>query len=50
MSKPRIYGMQTKYVPNAKFDMHWHKKVYKHCREKVNMLAKVQKKEDQDGK
>lgn len=39
MSKPRMYGMNTGYVPNVKADMRHHKKVYQHDREKggINM-------------
>ena len=35
MSKPRMYGNQTGYVPNAKADMRHHKKVYQRGREKA---------------
>lgn len=34
MSKARIYGKQTKYIPNAKADMRHRKKVYQRGREK----------------
>lgn len=35
MSKPKMYGMKTGYVPNAKSDMRHHKKVYQRQREKA---------------
>ena len=35
MSKPKMYGMKTGYVPNAKADMRHHKTVYQRQREKV---------------
>ena len=35
MSKPKLYGHKTSYVPNAKADMRHHKKVYQHGREKM---------------
>ena len=31
MSKPKLYGQKTGYVPNAKADMRHHKKVYPSC-------------------
>lgn len=34
MSKPKMYGMKTGYIPNAKADMRHHKKVYQRGREK----------------
>lgn len=34
MSKPKMYGQKTSYVPNAKADMRHQKKVYQHGREK----------------
>lgn len=35
MGKPKMYGMKTGYVPNAKADMRHHKKVYQRQREKA---------------
>ena len=35
MSKPKMYGMQSSYVPNAKADMRHNKKVYQRNREKT---------------
>ena len=35
MSKPKMYGMKTGYIPNAKADMRHHKKVYQRGREKA---------------
>lgn len=36
MSKPKMFGMNTSYVPNAKADMRHHKKVYQRQREKTS--------------
>lgn len=36
MSKPKMFGAKTGYVPNAKADMRHHKKVYQRQREKVS--------------
>ena len=36
MSKPKLYGMKTGYVPNAKADVRHHKTVYQRQREKVS--------------
>ena len=35
MGKPKMYGMKTGYVPNAKADMRHHKTVYQRQREKT---------------
>lgn len=35
MSKPKMFGMKTGYVPNAKADMRHHKKIYQRQREKA---------------
>ena len=35
MSKPKMFGAKTGYVPNAKADMRHHKKVYQRQREKA---------------
>lgn len=35
MSKPKMYGLKSGYVPNAKADMRHHKKVYQRGREKT---------------
>ena len=34
MSKPKKYGLKTGYIPNAKADMRYCKKVYQRGREK----------------
>ena len=34
MSKPKMLGMKSAYIPNAKADMRHHKKVYQRGREK----------------
>ena len=36
MSKPKMYGMKTGYVPNAKADMRHRKKVYQRGRENLH--------------
>ena len=36
MSKPRIYGAQRPYIPNAKADMRRRKKGYQRAREPEN--------------
>ena len=52
MSKPKIYGMKTGYVPNAKADMRHHKTVFQRQREKVSrdndelIIAKMQAKKE----
>ena len=43
MSKPKMYGKNTSYVPNAKADMRHHKKVYQRGREKAFLNARGQK-------
>jgi hypothetical protein len=35
MSKPKMFGTKTGYVPNAKADMRHNKKVYQRQREKA---------------
>lgn len=56
MSKPKLYGMKTAYVPNAKADMRHHKTVYQRQREKVSrdndetvMAERLMKKEKVHG-
>lgn len=44
MSKPKMYGQKTSYIPNAKADMRRHKKVYQRGREKARM-SQPEKKE-----
>lgn len=43
MSKPKMYGMKTGYVPNAKADMRYRKKVYQRGREKPMTIREDQK-------
>ena len=43
MSKPKMYGMKTGYIPNAKADMRHHKKVYQRGREKPTIIREDQK-------
>ena len=43
MSKPKMYGMNTSYVPNAKADMRYRKKVYQRGREKPTIIREDQK-------
>ena len=33
MSKPRLYGMKSSYIPNARADMRFNKKLYQRGRE-----------------
>ena len=49
MSKPKMYGMKTGYVPNAKADMRHHKKVYQRGREKPMIIREDQKVEQGRG-
>ena len=42
MSKPKMYGMNTRYIPNAKADMRHHKKVYQRGREKAISCTKAE--------
>ena len=43
MSKAKMYGNQTGYVPNAKADMRHHKKVYQRGRERARIILNDQK-------
>lgn len=45
MSKPKMLGMKTGYVPNAKADMRYRKKVYQRGREKPTFIREDQKAE-----
>ena len=45
MSKPKMYGIKTGYIPNAKADMRHHKKVYQHGREKAFRQQEIQAKQ-----
>ena len=45
MGKPRMYGMKTGYIPNAKADMLHRKKVYQRGREKAKIIREDQSKE-----
>lgn len=45
MSKPKMFGIKTGYVPNAKADMRRHKKVYQRGREKPTFIREDQKME-----
>jgi hypothetical protein len=33
MSKPKLYGMKSSYIPNARADMRFNKKLYQRGRE-----------------
>ena len=46
MSKPKMYGMKTGYVPNAKVDIRHRKKVYQRGREKAFLNAREQRTEE----
>lgn len=43
MSKPRMYGMNSAYIPNSKAHMRHHKKVYQRGREKPTTIREDQK-------
>lgn len=43
MSKPKMYGMNTGYVPNARADMRYRKKVYQRGRERARIILNDQK-------
>ena len=43
MSKPKMYGAYACYVPNAKADMRYRKKVYQRGREKARIILNYQK-------
>ena len=45
MSKPKMYGMKTGYIPNAKADMRHRKKVYQRGREKPAFVREDQRAE-----
>ena len=45
MSKPKMYGMKTGYVSNARADMRHRKKVYQRGREKPTFIREDQKTE-----
>lgn len=45
MSKAKMYGMKTGYVPNARADMRHRKKVYQRGREKTTFIREDQKTE-----
>lgn len=49
MSKAKMYGMKTGYVPNAKADMRYRKKVYQRGREKPAIMREDQKAEQGKG-
>lgn len=45
MSKPKMFGLKTGYIPNAKADMRHRKKVYQRGREKPTIIREDQKAE-----
>lgn len=45
MSKPKMYGQKTGYVPNAKADMRHHKKIYQCDREKAFRQQEIKAKQ-----
>ena len=49
MSKPKMYGAKTGYIPNAKADMRYRKKVYQRGREKAFQNAREQQREKGEG-
>lgn len=50
MSKPKMYGMKTAYVPNSKADMRHRKKVYQRSREKTFRQQEIQAKQSEQKK
>jgi hypothetical protein len=51
VSKPKKYGLKTGYIPNAKADMRYCKKVYQRGREKAFQNVQDQRRrESEDGK
>ena len=46
MSKPKMYGQKTGYIPNAKADMRYRKKVYQRGREKAFLNARERKEKE----
>lgn len=50
MAKPRLYGKQSPYIPNARADMRRHKKVYQRGREKVFREIRPEKAAGQTGR
>ena len=50
MSKPKKFGQNTGYIPNAKADMRRHKKVYQRGREKAfQHVLDQRRRESEDG-
>ena len=50
MSKPKMYGAYTCYVPNARADMRYRKKVYQRGREKTFRQQEIQAKQSEQKK
>ena len=46
MGKPKIYGMNRGYIPNAKSDMRYRKKIYQRGRETTLRGDKREKEKD----
>lgn len=46
MGKPKIYGMNRGYIPNAKADMRYRKKIYQRGRETALRGDKREKEKD----
>ena len=46
MGKPKIYGMNRGYIPNAKSDIRYRKKIYQRGRETVLRGDKREKEKD----
>lgn len=45
MSKPKLYGSQRPYVPNAKADMRYRKRVYQRGRERAEEKSRERREE-----
>lgn len=50
MSKPKMFGAKTGYVPNAKADMRYRKKIYQRGREAKFIREDQQQKNEKEGK
>lgn len=46
MSKPRMYGMNSAYIPNSKANMRYRKKIYQRGREKPQIVRGDRKNEE----
>lgn len=49
MSKPRKIGFKSTYIPNAKADMRYRKKVCQRGREKAGVIIRAPKEDRNEG-